>query len=82
MSAFSQAVLANPGAWFAILMAIVSPLGAAIAIYRKERQSHRDCEIKCAQLTEQMSSAKDRIKALEGSVDTLTKLLKKEINIG
>lgn len=82
----ASAVLANPGAWFAVFAAIFSPFGAAVAWlfreYRKDRLSHRACEVKLAEVLTGRAADLERIGRLEGSVETLTALLKKEVNYG
>lgn len=70
----------------AIIVAIIGPICGALGwLYRESRKvkaSHQQCEIKLARLGAQLVSAKSRIRGLEGSVETLTNLLKREIHLG
>lgn len=78
----SNSPLANP----AVLTVIFAAIGGAIAWLwtqvSRAQKAHRDCEIELATMRERLSAHDAKMAGVQATCDTLTQLLRKEVNLG
>jgi hypothetical protein len=86
MNPFLVAVTADPKAWVAALLLLLSPVGALWRYHAGKLTRLRDrveaCERERALLTERLGTTREQLAVERGRVDALTDLFKKEANIG
>lgn len=74
-----MSIMANPEAWAAAVVVLLTPV---LGWLLKLRADHKSCEVKLARIEAEQRADKERIAQLEGSVNVLTSLLKREAHLG
>lgn len=74
--------LLEPKVLAVILTAFGSAIGWLARQVRKNRVAHQQCEVRLARAEEAHKADRAEIQRLSGSVNTLTKLLQKEMHLG